>query len=48
MVDAGWTALAAQGVEVASIARSGHFPMYSNPAAMWERIAALQSRAERA
>ena len=38
--------LAEQGVEVASIPRSGHFPMYSNPAAMWERIAALQSRAE--
>jgi pimeloyl-ACP methyl ester carboxylesterase len=27
------------GVELAEIPHSGHFPMYSNPVAMWERIA---------
>jgi pimeloyl-ACP methyl ester carboxylesterase len=31
--------LAANGIEVAEISHSGHFPMYSNPVAMWERIA---------
>ncbi len=40
--------LAAGGVDVVSIPRCGHFPMYSNPAAMWQHIAALQARAERA
>jgi pimeloyl-ACP methyl ester carboxylesterase len=31
--------LAVHGVEVAEIPHSGHFPMYSNPVAMWQRIA---------
>jgi pimeloyl-ACP methyl ester carboxylesterase len=31
--------LAAHGVELAEIPHSGHFPMYSNPVAMWTRIA---------
>jgi pimeloyl-ACP methyl ester carboxylesterase len=31
--------LAANGIEVAEISHSGHFPMYSNPVAMWARIA---------
>jgi pimeloyl-ACP methyl ester carboxylesterase len=31
--------LAAGGVELAEIPRSGHWPMYANPVAMWERIA---------
>lgn len=31
--------LAASGVELAKIPKSGHFPMYSNPVAMWQRIA---------
>ncbi|WP_414441228.1 alpha/beta fold hydrolase [Burkholderia sp. 22PA0106] len=31
--------LEAAGVTLARIARSGHFPMYSNPVAMWDRIA---------
>lgn len=30
--------LAARGVELAEIPHSGHFPMYSNPVAMWTRI----------
>jgi pimeloyl-ACP methyl ester carboxylesterase len=30
-----------QGVHLAEIRNCGHFPMYSNPTAMWERIAAL-------
>jgi len=30
--------LAANGVELAEIPRSGHWPMYSNPVAMWDRI----------
>ena len=37
-------ALAAGGVELADIPNSGHFPMYSNPVAMWRRIAEFQSR----
>jgi len=37
-------ALAAGGVELADIPNSGHFPMYSNPVAMWRRIADFQSR----
>lgn len=36
--------LASNGVEVASIPLCGHFPMYSNPPAMWERMAAFYSR----
>jgi pimeloyl-ACP methyl ester carboxylesterase len=31
--------LAAGGVELAEIPYSGHWPMYANPVAMWERIA---------
>ncbi|MNZ82860.1 2-succinyl-6-hydroxy-2,4-cyclohexadiene-1-carboxylate synthase [compost metagenome] len=31
-----------QGVHLAEIPACGHFPMYSNPVAMWERIAELQ------
>jgi pimeloyl-ACP methyl ester carboxylesterase len=31
-------ALTAAGVELAEIPRSGHFPMYSNAPAMWDRI----------
>jgi hypothetical protein len=27
-------------------ARSGHFPMYSNPMAMWDRIAEFYARME--
>jgi pimeloyl-ACP methyl ester carboxylesterase len=30
--------LAANGVELAEIPQSGHWPMYSNPVAAWERI----------
>jgi len=33
--------LAADGVELAEIPRSGHWPMYANPVAMWDRIAAF-------
>ena len=33
--------LAADGVELADIPRSGHWPMYANPVAMWDRIAAF-------
>lgn len=38
--------LEANGVELAEIPFSGHFPMYSNAPEMWRRIADLQSRAE--
>ena len=31
--------LATGGVELAEIPHSGHWPMYANPVAMWERIA---------
>jgi len=31
-----------QGVQLAEIEHCGHFPMYSNPVAMWESIAQLQ------
>ncbi|MBK3511205.1 alpha/beta fold hydrolase [Pseudomonas sp. MF6747] len=34
----------ANGVRLAPIAQCGHFPMYSNPAAMWRQIADFQSR----
>jgi len=37
------TKLEANGVELAEIPRSGHFPMYANPVAMWDRIAAFLS-----
>jgi pimeloyl-ACP methyl ester carboxylesterase len=30
--------LAANGIELAEISHSSHWPMYSNPVAMWERI----------
>ncbi|MGH3533931.1 MAG: alpha/beta fold hydrolase [Pseudonocardiaceae bacterium] len=33
--------LAAEDVELAEIPHSGHWPMYANPVAMWERIAAF-------
>jgi hypothetical protein len=33
------TRLSANGVELAEIPHSAHFPMYSNPMAMRERIA---------
>ncbi|WP_321783953.1 alpha/beta hydrolase [Paraburkholderia sp. J94] len=33
--------LEAAGVTLARIARSGHFPMYSNPVQMWDEIAAF-------
>ena len=33
--------LAAGGVDLAQIPRSGHWPMYANPVTMWERIAAF-------
>jgi pimeloyl-ACP methyl ester carboxylesterase len=36
-------ALAAGGVELAEIPNSGHFPMYSNPVAMWRRTAEFQN-----
>nr|WP_256262485.1 alpha/beta hydrolase [Pseudomonas gingeri] len=32
----------AQGVRLAPIAQCGHFPMYSNPVAMWQQIADFQ------
>lgn len=34
----------AQGVELASISACGHFPMYSNPVEMWQRIADFHHR----
>lgn len=38
--------LKAQGVELAEIPHAGHFPMYSNPPAMWDAIAKCIGRAE--
>ncbi|KRE64240.1 alpha/beta hydrolase [Arthrobacter sp. Soil736] len=38
--------LAARGVQLAEIPRSGHFPMYSNAPEMWDRIAAFQRQAD--
>jgi pimeloyl-ACP methyl ester carboxylesterase len=38
--------LSANGVELAEIPHSAHWPMYSNPAAMWERIAEFHSRSK--
>lgn len=35
--------LAANGVELAEIPHSGHWPMYANPVAMWERITRFQT-----
>jgi pimeloyl-ACP methyl ester carboxylesterase len=34
------------GVELAEIPHSAHWPMYSNPVAMWERIAKFHSRSK--
>jgi len=34
------------GVEVIEIAESGHFPMYSNPPALWAALADFLSRHE--
>ena len=31
--------LADEGVKLAEISHSGHFPMYSNPVQMWCRVA---------
>ena len=39
--------LAARGVELAEIPHSGHFPMYSNPVAMWTRIAEFHAQQAR-
>ncbi|MET0189035.1 MAG: alpha/beta hydrolase [Pseudonocardia sediminis] len=39
--------LAANGVELAAVPRCGHFPMYANPTAMWDRISAFLTAAER-
>lgn len=36
--------LQSQGVYLAQIQNCGHFPMYSNPSAMWEHIGHLQRR----
>jgi pimeloyl-ACP methyl ester carboxylesterase len=38
--------LAVGGVELAEIPHSGHWPMYANPVAMWERLAAFVHQAE--
>jgi pimeloyl-ACP methyl ester carboxylesterase len=35
-----------QGVRLAEIAQCGHFPMYSNPVAMWDAIAAHVAEAQ--
>jgi pimeloyl-ACP methyl ester carboxylesterase len=36
--------LAAHGIALAEVPRSGHFPMYSNPLAMWSRIGEFVTR----
>lgn len=38
--------LETNGVQLAEIPSSGHWPMYANPVAMWERIAGFIDRAE--
>ncbi|KAH6703135.1 putative hydrolase [Leptodontidium sp. MPI-SDFR-AT-0119] len=38
--------LGAEGVELAEIPHSGHFPMYSNPVEMWRRIDQFWKRSE--
>ncbi|MGW2525103.1 alpha/beta fold hydrolase [Streptomyces sp. NPDC001617] len=38
--------LAANGVELAEVPHSGHWPMYANPVWMWERIADFHTRTE--
>ena len=40
------TNLADNGVELAEIPHSAHWPMYANPVAMWNRIAEFQNRNE--
>lgn len=40
--------IARQGVELAAITACGHFPMYSNPVAMWQAIGDFIGRAEAA
>ena len=40
------TKLSANGVELAEIPHSAHWPMYSNPVAMGERIAEFHSRSK--
>ncbi len=39
--------LAEGGVELAEVPHSGHFPMYSNPPAMWEFISDFVRRVDR-
>lgn len=39
--------LMCRGVQLAQIPSAGHFPMYSNPTVLWERIAAFIDLAER-
>jgi pimeloyl-ACP methyl ester carboxylesterase len=36
------------GVQLAEIAHSAHFPMYSNPTQMWQRIADFITAVDRA
>lgn len=36
--------LTANGVQLAQVPHSGHWPMYSNPTWMWDRIATLHAR----
>ena len=36
--------LSANGVDLAEIPHSAHWPMYANPVAMWEHIARFQER----
>ncbi|MGV9349861.1 alpha/beta fold hydrolase [Streptomyces spiralis] len=38
--------LRSNGVELAEIAHSGHWPMYAHPPAMWERIADFHARCQ--
>ncbi|GAA3777584.1 hypothetical protein GCM10022403_010460 [Streptomyces coacervatus] len=38
--------LAANGVELAEVPHSGHWPMYANPVWMWDRIAAFHARTD--
>ena len=40
--------LPALGVAVAEIAHAGHFPMYTNPPALWDQMAAFLAQAEAA
>ena len=38
--------IAAEGVELAEIPACGHFPMYANPPAMWQRMGRFIARSE--